>query len=126
MWHINDLHGSTPVHVAELLSIIAFQKLDQIAAKQRAMLDENRRLLRESLESQTQLEYFWPEYGTIVFPRLKNGSGQEFCNRLRQDFDLSVVPGDFFEMPDRIRIGVGTPTESLRSALAQLAKALKT
>src|SRR5882757_3028546 len=50
MWHINDLHGSTPVHVAELLSIIAFQKLDQIAAKQRAMLDENRRLLREFLE----------------------------------------------------------------------------
>jgi aspartate/methionine/tyrosine aminotransferase len=126
MWHINDLHGSTPVHVAELLSIVAFEKLDQIAAKQRAVLDENRRLLREFLESQTQLEYFWPEYGTVVFPRVKNGRAQEFCNRLRQDFDLSVVPGSFFEMPDRIRIGVGTPTESVSRALAQLEKALQT
>jgi aspartate/methionine/tyrosine aminotransferase len=125
MWHLNDLHASTPVHVSELLSIIAFQRLDQIAAKQKSMLDENRQLLREFLESQDQLEYFWPEYGTVVFPRLKSGSAQEFCNRLRQDYDLSVVPGSFFESPDRIRIGVGAPTESVRSALAQLAKALK-
>jgi len=112
--------------VAELLSIIALQKLDQIAAKQKAVLDENRRLLREFLESQDQLEYFWPEYGTVVCPRLKKGNAEEFCTRLRREYDLSVVPGSFFESPDRIRIGVGTPTESVRSALAKLAKALKT
>jgi aspartate/methionine/tyrosine aminotransferase len=124
MWHINDLHGSTPVHVAELLSIVALEKLDQIAAQQKRVLDENRRLLREFLASQTQLEYYWPEYGTVVFPRIKNESGEGFCKRLRQDFDLSVVPGSFFESPDRVRIGVGTSTEDLRGALAQLAKAL--
>jgi aspartate/methionine/tyrosine aminotransferase len=124
MWHINDLHGSTPVHIAELLSIVALEKLEQIAAKQRGVLDENRRLLREFLESQTLLEYFWPEHGTIVFPRLKQGA-EQFCNRLRQDFQLSVVPGSFFEAPDSIRIGVGGPTEDVRAALAQLSTALK-
>jgi aspartate/methionine/tyrosine aminotransferase len=125
MWHINDLHASTPVHIAELLSIVAFEKLEQIAAKQQRVLDENRQLLRQFLESQTQLEYYWPEHGTVIFPRIKNESGEGFCKRLRQDFDLSVVPGAFFETPDSVRIGVGAPTEDVRKALAQLGKALK-
>jgi aspartate/methionine/tyrosine aminotransferase len=125
MWHINDLHASTPVHIAELLSIVAFEKLEQIAAKQQRVLDENRQLLRQFLESQTQLEYYWPEHGTVIFPRIKNESGEGFCERLRQDFDLSVVPGAFFETPDSVRIGVGAPTEDVRKALAQLGKALK-
>jgi len=31
-----------------------------------------------------------------------------------------VVPGNFFESPDRFRVGVGTPTDSVREALQQL------
>jgi aspartate/methionine/tyrosine aminotransferase len=124
MWHINDLHASTPVHVAELLSIVAFAKLDKIAAKQKRVLDENRWLLSEFLDSQSQLEYFWPEHGTVVFPRLRSGDAEQFCQRLRREFDTSVVPGSFFEMPNHIRIGVGGPTKDVRASLAQLAKAL--
>jgi aspartate/methionine/tyrosine aminotransferase len=108
--------------------VIAFSKLDQIAAKQKAVLDENRRLLRAFLESQSQLEYVWPEHGTVVFPRVKavKGTADEFCKRLLQDFNISVVPGSFFEMPEHIRIGVGAPTEFVRESLEQFARALKT
>jgi hypothetical protein len=125
MWHLNDLHASTPVHVAELLSIVAFRNLEQIAAKQKTLLDTNRKLLREFLESQSQLDFFWPEHGTVVFPRLKKGSGKEFCARLKKDYELSVVPGSFFEMPDHFRIGVGGPTEEVRESLVRLGKALE-
>jgi aspartate/methionine/tyrosine aminotransferase len=125
MWHLNDLHASTPVHIAELLSITAFKKLDQVAAKQKVMLNQNRKLLRELLESQSQLDYFWPEHGTVVFPRLKKGRIEDFCSYLLNDYQISVVPGSFFEMPDHLRIGVGAPTEDIRASLAQLGKALE-
>jgi aspartate/methionine/tyrosine aminotransferase len=120
MFRINDLHGATFAHPAELLSVVALQKLPQIAAQMKSMLDTNRWMLHDFLLGRDDLDYFWPEYGTIVFPRLKNGDVASLCDLLRRDFETSVVHGNFFESPDRFRIGVGTPTESVREALQQL------
>jgi aspartate/methionine/tyrosine aminotransferase len=124
MFRINDLHGATFAHPAELLSVVAFEKLPQIASHMKRMLEENRGLLREFLVGRDDLDYFWPEYGTVVFPRLKSGDVESFCNILRHDFETTVVPGSFFESPDRLRIGVGTPTESVRESLQQLGRGL--
>ncbi|PYP89777.1 MAG: aminotransferase [Candidatus Angelobacter sp. Gp1-AA117] len=149
MWHINDLHGATFAHPAELLSVIAFSKLDQISAHMKALLDTNRALLKNFLDSRNDLDYFWPEYGTIVFPRLRTeksswsaaalgcaenslpaegktstSTTEEFCTMLRNDFDTSVVPGRFFETPSRFRMGVGIATEAVKDALNQLERAL--
>jgi aspartate/methionine/tyrosine aminotransferase len=124
MWRINDLHGATFVHPGELLSVIAFEQLGQISARMKALLDTNRKLLREFLTARDDLDCYWPEYGTIVFPRLRRGSAEQFCELLRMRFETSVVPGRFFDCPDRFRIGVGAPTETIRESLHQLGKGL--
>src|SRR5580765_8566785 len=124
MFRINDLHGATFAHPAELLSVIAFEKLPQIAAHMKSMLETNRRLLHAFLLKRDDLDYFWPEYGTIVFPRLKNGSVDSLGEMLRHEFDATVVPGSFFESPDRFRMGVGSPTEAVRESLQQLNRGL--
>ena len=124
MFRINDLHGATFAHPAELLSVVAFEKLPQIAARVKSMLDENRRLLQDFLAGRDDLDYFWPEYGTVIFPRLNQGDVESLCSVLRHDFQTAVVPGSFFESPDRFRIGVGTPTESVRESLQQLGRGL--
>ncbi|HXO38742.1 MAG TPA: pyridoxal phosphate-dependent aminotransferase [Candidatus Acidoferrum sp.] len=124
MFRINDLHGATFAHPAELLSVIALEKLPQISAHMKSMLDTNRRILRDFLLKRDDLDYFWPEYGTIVFPRLKNGDVDSLCQLLRNDFETSVVPGSFFESPDRFRVGVGTLTASVQQALPQLGRGL--
>ena len=123
MWRIHDIHSGTYSYPAELLSTTAFARLPDISARMKAMLDENRRLLREFLavRGNNDLEYFWPEYGTVVFPRLKTGNVDALCELLRNEFETSVVPGRFFECPDRFRIGVGGETESVRESLRQLA-----
>ena len=33
MWRINDLYAATPAHPAELISVIAFDNLDKVAAR---------------------------------------------------------------------------------------------
>ena len=124
MFRINDLHGATFAHPAELLSVVAFEKLPQIAARMKSALEINRQLLHDFLIGRDDLDYFWPEYGTVVFPRLKNGNVESLCNLLRHDFETSVVPGSFFEDPSRFRVGVGTPTESVHESLQQLGKGL--
>jgi aspartate/methionine/tyrosine aminotransferase len=124
MWRINDVHGATFVHPGELLSVIAFDKLAHISARMRTLLNTNRKLLREFLNSRDDLDYHWPEYGTIVFPRLRRGNAKQFCELLRMQFGTSVVPGRFFECPDHFRIGVGAPTEMVQESLDQLGKGL--
>ncbi|MBZ5533342.1 MAG: pyridoxal phosphate-dependent aminotransferase [Acidobacteriia bacterium] len=124
IWRIHDVHAATYPYPAELLSVVAFDNLPTIAARMKAMLDENRALLHEFLRQRDDLEYYWPEHGTIVFPRLKRGNVDALCELLRRDFDTAVVPGHFFESPGRFRVGVGIPTEAVRDALQQLGRGL--
>jgi aspartate/methionine/tyrosine aminotransferase len=120
MWRIHDIHAGTNVYPVELMSVSAFLRLDQISALAKSRLDTNRSMLRESLSRHDDLEYFWPAYGTVVFPRLKAGSVDELCKFLRTEFDTTVVPGRFFESPERFRIGVGGDSELVRESLHRL------
>jgi hypothetical protein len=124
MWRINDLYAATSVFPAEQLSVVALQKLGQVAARAKKLLDTNRRCLREFLQSRSDLETFFPEYGTIAFPRLKRGNIDKLCKLLRHQFDTAVVPGKFFECPDHFRIGVGGEVEAIRASLEQLGRGL--
>jgi aspartate/methionine/tyrosine aminotransferase len=90
----------------------------------KSMLDPNRRLLHDFLLQRDDLDCFWPEYGTVIFPRLKNGDADSLCQLLRHNFETSVVPGQFFEDPLRFRVGVGLSTASVVEALPQLAAGL--
>jgi aspartate/methionine/tyrosine aminotransferase len=124
MWYINDLHGLTSVYPSEVMALAAFERLNLIAEKQRALLDTNRALLKQFIESRSDLDCYWPEYGTIIFPKVRNGRSTEFPQFFREQFQGTVVPGEFFEVPERFRVGVGLPTEQIERSLAQLGKAL--
>ena len=41
MWRINDLYAATPAHPAELISVIALEHLDKVAARAKALLEVN-------------------------------------------------------------------------------------
>lgn len=124
MWHIHDVHAATYPFLTEYLSVIALKKLPQIAARMKSILDQNRALLRAFLEQRDDLDYSWPEFGTIVFPRLKHGNVDELCGLLREEFNTAVVPGEFFEMPSHFRLGAGGATSELQASLEQLARGL--
>jgi aspartate/methionine/tyrosine aminotransferase len=124
MWRLNDLFGNIPAHPAERLSVIALKNLDIIAARAIALLDKNRPLLDQFLDSREDLQAVRPGVGTVVAPRLRRGSVDELCALLREKYETSVVPGRFFEMPDHIRIGIGCETEMLAGGLERLGSSL--
>lgn len=124
MWHIHDVHAATYPFMAEYLSVRALERLPEIASRMKSLLDENRSMLRNFLAERDDLEFLWPEYGTIVFPRLKHGSVADFSNLLRSEFETSVVPGEFFDLPEHFRMGVGLPNADIRAALEQLKRGL--
>jgi aspartate/methionine/tyrosine aminotransferase len=124
MWLLNDLFAATPVHAGERLSVVAMQQLSEIGARAKELLDRNRKLLNEFLDTREELEAIRPEFGTVMFPRVRSGSSEDLCQLLREKYETSVVPGRFFEMPAHFRIGIAGDTGVLEAGLERLASAL--
>jgi aspartate/methionine/tyrosine aminotransferase len=124
MWLLNDLFASTPVHSGERLSVVAMRQLTEIGGRAQELLDRNRKLLNEFLDTREDLEVVRPEFGTVMFPRLRSGSSEDLCQLLREKYDTSVVPGKFFEMPAHFRVGIAGDTGVLEEGLERLGDAL--
>ena len=122
IWMLDDLFDVNAAHVAERLSCIALANLDRVRARSRALLDANRPLLNRFFAGRTDLEVRPLEFGTVAFPRLLSGPVDRFCELLRGNYDATVVPGRFFEMPGHFRVGIAT--ENLVEGLQRLGSAL--
>ena len=124
MWELDDLFEVNAAHPAERLSCIALAHLDPIRARVRALLETNRKILNEFFAGRNDLTVRPLPFGTTAFPRLLSGSVARFCTLLRNQYETSVVPGEFFEMPEHFRIGIGGDTEELKQGLDRLGAAL--
>jgi aspartate/methionine/tyrosine aminotransferase len=124
MWLLNDLFAATPVHAGERLSVIALKQLPEIAVRAQSRLDQHRKLLNQFLDERDDLEAVRPQFGSIMFPRVKQASSEQLCDLLRQKYETSVVPGSFFEMPAHFRIGMGGDSEAFTEGLARLGQGL--
>jgi aspartate/methionine/tyrosine aminotransferase len=110
MWQLNNLFAATPVHPGELMSVAAFQHLDGIRERARRVVEADRASLREHFDTL--------RFGTTVFLRVP--AADRFADKLRAEYDTSVVPGRFFEMPDHIRVGMGVDHEMFAEGLRRL------
>jgi aspartate/methionine/tyrosine aminotransferase len=126
MWRLNDLFGVNAAHAGERLSVIALQRLPEIARGVRSLLETNRTLLNDFLASQTEAIECRPlRFGTVCFPRLRHGDCDAFCAMLRERFETSIVPGRYFGISEHFRLGISQDTAQLREGLARLAEALQ-
>lgn len=66
-----------------------------------------------------------PEFGIIAFPEVEGiADTAALAVYLRENFQLDVVPGEYFGLPGHLRVGCGVPPETLRTGLDQLAAGL--
>lgn len=124
MHRLNDLFGSTNVHVAERLSLIALKNLHIFRDRAKALLNTNRPLLNKFFDSREDLGVVRPVYGTTAFPCLLRTDSEKFFKLLREKYETSVVPGKFFYAGDHFRIGITCETKTLQSGLQKLGEAL--
>ena len=124
MWLLNDLFAATPVHAGERLSVVAMNQIDELAARAKSLLDRNRALLNAFLDTRDDLEAVRPQFGTVMFPRVRSGDADQLCRLLREKYETSVVPGAFFELPAHFRVGIAIASDVLEGGLERLGQAL--
>lgn len=126
MYALNDLFAATPVYPTEILSVIAFQNLDKIRERARKIVEADRADLTSFLDANSAtLTAVRSPYGTTCFPKLLHGDVADLLQRLRTEFETTFVPGQFFEMPDHFRIGMGVNHEMFTEGLQRLTQALR-
>jgi hypothetical protein len=124
MKRLNDLFGVHPPHVAERMSVVAFDRLGELRARAAAILAANHAAYRATLGGHPKLDQIIFEQGTTVFPRLLDGDGDRLFERLTTQFETSLAPGRFFARPDHVRIGLGGDPRTTVVGLQRVAEAL--
>ncbi|MBS0295851.1 MAG: pyridoxal phosphate-dependent aminotransferase [Proteobacteria bacterium] len=125
MRRLVDLYYSVAPFVTDGLSLQAFDRLPSLRARAKTLMDANRAAYRELIGEHPALDGSLGEIGTTVFPRLRAGRGDAFCDMLKARYETGVVPGRYFERPDHIRIGLAGEPGQTREALSRLAEALQ-
>jgi len=124
MWRLNDLFGVNQPHQSEMLSCFALDRLDEIAAGNSQRLATNRAIFNDFVNSRSDVDCMAARHGITVFPRWLGGDADRLHDLLRTKYDTSIVPGRWFELPDRFRIGLGGDTAMLQEGLARICEAM--
>ncbi len=124
MRRLNDLFASLPPHIAECLSVAAFDRLPVLRERANRLIDANRLAYVEILGGHPRLDQAIANQGTTVFPRVIGADGDAIFDLLMSRHETSVVPGRFFGRPDHIRIGLGGDPAVTRAGLERIAAAL--
>lgn len=125
MWRLQDFFGVNGAMPAETISVAAFQHLQRFQERTRKIIDGNRPIVEQFMSAhQDKLKWIVPDAGPVCFPKLLSGDVDGLCEILREQYDVGVIPGHFFEMPKHFRLGFGGSTENLKTGLALLSQAL--
>jgi aspartate/methionine/tyrosine aminotransferase len=121
---LHDIFGSLAPQPAERLSVVALANLPRITARARRILESNRAVLNQFLDSRNDLEVVRTGIGTTCFPLLRNGSVEQLYTLLHEKYDTAIVPGRFFESPQHFRIGMCAEPELFNQGVERLGQAL--
>lgn len=124
IWRINDLYENVRPFAPDWLATEAFDRLPVLRERSRALLERNRTLFSEWIEGRSDLAGSLSPWGTTVCLRPTTLDAARLYDELRTAYDVSVVPGHFFELSDHVRIGLGVETGVLREGLGRIARCL--
>ena len=117
---------SCPV-IDDKLAALALANKDKIIARNRAILNANRKILDDWVKATPEVYYQRPEAGTtaLVYYK-KNMPSRDLCKRLVEKTGVLFTPGECFEMEGAVRIGYAFDPDVLQKGLDLFADFLKT
>lgn len=121
---LHDIFGAVAPHPAERLSVLAMRKLPKFIARAKNILESNRAVLNDFLDSREELTAARSEVGTTCCPKLQKGSVDSLWTLLNDKHETAFVPGRFFESPQHLRIGMCADPQLFETGINRLGQAL--
>ena len=121
---LHDVFGAVGPQPSERLSVVALAKLPKFVARAKQILETNRTVLNDFLDTREDLQAVRTGTGTTSFPRLLKGRVENLSDSLNQKYETAIVPGRFFESPQHFRIGMCAEPELFNEGVKRLGAAL--
>jgi aspartate/methionine/tyrosine aminotransferase len=121
---LHDIFGAVGPQPSERLSVVALRNLSQFVARAKRILESNRAVLNDFLDTREELQVVRTESGTTTFPRLLKGRVDDLYSLLHEKYNTAIVPGRFFESPQHFRIGMCAEPELFEIGVERLGAAL--
>lgn len=110
---------------SDRLSVVAFTRLDALAARAAAIVRANRASAAALLASRPELEAA-PFAATLAFPRLRGvADARPFADALFAATGIAVAPGHFFGAPAHFRLALGGWPETVARGLEGIGRFLE-
>ncbi|MCC7293240.1 MAG: pyridoxal phosphate-dependent aminotransferase [Phycisphaerales bacterium] len=111
---------------ATSLGLRAFEKIELLEARTRRLYEQARPVVREWLAAHPEL-HAYPNHGALFeCVRLPRGVKAGTLSRLLyREYETRIVPGEFFNLPDHIRVSTTLPPAELRIGLDRIAQAVQ-
>lgn len=104
----------------------ALEHLPELLQPLRRIEQESRPAWARWLSETAGIETVVPEHGIIAFPRVVGVEDTAtLVQFLQRDWQVDVVPGEFFGLPGHLRVGCGVPSETLTEGLQLLDRGIR-
>jgi hypothetical protein len=123
-WRLADLYGNAQPFAPDWLAARALPSLPALRQRARTLLDTNRATFEAWARTREDITHVPAAYGTTICVQPTAVDVSTLCAELRTRFEVSVVPGHFFEMPHHVRIGLSVEPRVFREALARMGACL--
>ena len=111
-WSIKDYTTISPPRLSEVVakSVLAPDIRYKLVERAQNIVRRNLKILKEELDNTTELaEPWWPEAGAFILLRIPwTRDTVTLSQKIFTDYGLLVNPGECFDLPGTIRIGLGT------------------
>ena len=127
LWSYHDYTTIAPSALSDRLATVALEpaRRRQILERNRAILARNYDVVSGWLSQHERLQHIPPRAGAMLFLAYDHPvNSSELCDRLRQEENVLVVPGDHYGMDGYLRLGFGGHTEQLEEGLARVSRQL--
>ncbi|HEX2304155.1 MAG TPA: aminotransferase class I/II-fold pyridoxal phosphate-dependent enzyme [Gaiella sp.] len=93
---------------SELLAALALRHRERLVDRNRRLVLENLALADAFVERHAELiDWVRPVASPIGFPRLRVPDTQGFCERLAAEAGVLLLPGEVYDQPGHVRLGLG-------------------
>jgi aspartate/methionine/tyrosine aminotransferase len=121
-----DYMAVNPAAIPWRLALSAFPHLPALRAHAQQRAAENRAMLGRWLQTTDALAGELPPHGIVTLLKLTREMDAVACSeRLRQQRDVLLTPGDFFGAPGHVRLAYGMSPAVFSDALSALGKGLR-
>lgn len=123
---VNDFGPVNGPYIAERIGALALRTRAKLLVRSRAILGRNQRLFSQFLKRVPRLSSV-PSVSAIAFPAVGGVTDTHaFAQSALEGRGVCIVPGEFFEAPGHIRIGLGAgDVRRLEEGLRRLERALQ-